>query len=104
MNITELTTETFDAAIASSTKPILVDFWASWCGPCKMLSPVLDQIAEEMADSATIMKVNQEQYPELAVRFGVTALPTLIVFNNGQPTTTITGLKSKAFIQAALTA
>ncbi len=104
MNIAHLTPATFDAAIADTTKPVLVDFWAEWCGPCKMLAPVLDQIAAEMADSATITKVNQEAYPELAARFGITALPTLIIFKNGQPVTTISGVKSKAFIQAALAA
>lgn len=100
-----LTNETFDAAINTTTgQPVLVDFWAEWCGPCKMLAPILDQIAGEQAGSATIAKVDIDAHPELAERFGIRAIPTLIVFKNGQPVNTITGVKSKAFIEAALAA
>lgn len=98
-----LTNETFDAAISSS-QPVLVDFWAEWCGPCKMLAPILDQIAEQQQGVATIAKVDIDAHPELAERFGIRAIPTLIVFKNGQPVSTITGVKSKAFIEAALAA
>ncbi|MBB5036578.1 thioredoxin [Prosthecobacter dejongeii] len=100
-----LTNETFDAAINNAAgQPVLVDFWAEWCGPCKMLAPILDQIAGEQAGTATIAKVDIDAHPELAERFGIRAIPTLIVFKNGLPVNTITGVKSKAFIEAALAA
>ena len=104
MKTTSLTAETFDATLTSTDQPVLVDFWAEWCGPCKMLSPILDQIAAEQAGRAVIAKVDTEAYPELAARFNVRAIPTMIVFKNGQPVTTITGVKSKGFIEAALNA
>ncbi len=104
MKPTSLTAETFDATLTSTDQPVLVDFWAEWCGPCKMLSPILDQIAAEQAGRAVIAKVDTEAYPDLAARFNVRAIPTMIVFKNGQPVTTITGVKSKGFIEAALNA
>lgn len=104
MKTQSLTSETFDQVIGNTDKPVLVDFWAEWCGPCKMLAPILDQIAEQQDGSATIAKVDIDAHPELAERFGIRAIPTLIVFKDGQPVTTITGVKSKAFIEAALAA
>jgi thioredoxin 1 len=104
MKTTSLTAETFDATLTSTDQPVLVDFWAEWCGPCKMLSPILDQIAAEQEGRAVIAKVDTEAYPDLAARFNVRAIPTMIVFKNGQPVTTITGVKSKGFIEAALNA
>jgi thioredoxin 1 len=100
-----LTPETFDAAILNSHgQPVLVDFWAEWCGPCRMLAPILDQLAGEQAGSATIAKVDIDAHPELAERFGIRAIPTLIVFKDGKPVNTITGVKSKAFLESALAA
>ncbi len=104
MKTQSLTSETFDQVIGNTDKPVLVDFWAEWCGPCKMLAPILDQIAEQKAGAATIAKVDIDAHPELAERFGIRAIPTLIVFKGGQPVTTITGVKSKSFIEAALAA
>ena len=97
-----LTTETFDATLASTDQPVLVDFWAEWCGPCKMMSPILDQLATEQAGRATIAKVDIDAFPDLQARFGIRAIPTLIVFKNRQPVNTITGVKSKGFLEAAL--
>jgi thioredoxin 1 len=99
-----LTSETFDTTLASTDQPVLVDFWAEWCGPCKMMSPILDQLAAEQAGRATIAKVDVDAYPDLQARFGIRAIPTLIVFKNGQPVNTITGVKSKGFLEAALAA
>lgn len=99
-----LTTETFDATLSSTDQPVLVDFWAEWCGPCKMMSPILDQLATEQAGRATIAKVDVDAFPDLQARFGIRAIPTLIVFKNGQAVNTITGVKSKGFLEAALTA
>ena len=99
-----LNSQTFNDAIAATDKPVLVDFWAEWCGPCRMLAPILDQIASEQGDRATIAKVDIDAHPELADRFGVRAIPTLIVFKNGQPVNVITGVRSKSFIESALAA
>jgi len=99
-----LTTETFDATLSNTDQPVLVDFWAEWCGPCKMMSPILDQLATEQAGRATIAKVDIDAFPDLQARFGIRAIPTLIVFKNGQPVSTITGVKSKGFLEAALAA
>jgi thioredoxin len=73
----------FDEFISSHPKPILADFWAEWCGPCKMMGPVLDGLAKEWKDKVTIIKVNSETKPHLAQRFGISSIPTLILFKNG---------------------
>ena len=103
MNTQALNPQTFDSTIAGPT-PVLVDFWAEWCGPCKMIAPVLDEIAAEQAGKSIIAKVNIDDAPELAARFGITAIPTLIVFKNGQPVRTLRGVQSRRDINAALAA
>ena len=79
-----LTSENFDAAIRNTDKPVLVDFFATWCGPCRMLAPVLEQLAAEHADTLTVGKVNVDDAPDLAARFGVVGIPTLILFRAGK--------------------
>lgn len=102
MNTQTFNQENFDSAIAENTSPVLVDFWAEWCGPCKMITPVLEEIAAEQKGKSVIAKVNIDESPELAARFGITAIPTLIVFKNGQPVKTLRGAQSRREITAAL--
>ncbi|MBQ1684377.1 MAG: thioredoxin [Clostridia bacterium] len=96
MEIT-LTKENFDAEIGGDT-PILVDFWASWCGPCKMLMPIIDQIAKEAGDSYKVGKVNVDEQGELAMRYGIQSIPTLIVFKNGEEVNRSLGVRPKGAI------
>lgn len=101
-NIANLTDATFDEVINSSTEPVLVDFWAEWCGPCKAVAPILDEIATEQAGRVRITKVNVDENPSTAQRFGVMSIPTMLVFENGQQTQKIVGAKPKAAIMKEL--
>ena len=83
MAAAKLTTENFEQEVLKSEVPVLIDFWAPWCGPCRMLSPVIEEISEE-AEGFKVMSVNTDDEPELALRFGIRAIPTLIVVQNGQ--------------------
>ena len=100
----EITTAAFDAIVAGSDKPVLVDFWASWCGPCRALGPVVDQISEEMADRLTVYKCNVDEEGELAQRFGIMSIPTLILFKGGEAAHTMVGSMPKADLVAELEA
>src|ERR1039457_529450 len=82
--IVTLTQDNFDAEVLKSSTPVLVDFWAEWCGPCKMIAPVLDELATEFRGKAKIGKVNIDEHQGLATQFGVRAIPTLLVIKNGQ--------------------
>ena len=83
MSVVTITKENFEAEVVKSDKPVLVDFWASWCGPCKMLSPVVDEVAEQSDGSFKVGKINVDDQGELARKFRVMSIPTLIVFKNG---------------------
>lgn len=97
MAVIELTKENFEAEVLKSDKTVLVDFWASWCGPCRMLSPVVDEIAEERTD-IKVGKVNVDDEEELAMRFGIMSIPTLIVFRGGEVKKQTMGVQPKAAI------
>lgn len=94
-NVITVTSENFESEVLNSEKPVLVDFWASWCGPCRMLSPIVDEIAEEV-QTIKIGKVNVDEQQDLAGKFGVMSIPTLILFKNGQSVNKSVGAKSKA--------
>ena len=101
MSVQTITKENFDEIVLHSDKPVLVDFWAEWCGPCRMVSPIVDEIAEER-DDITVGKVNVDEQGELAVRFGVMSIPTLLVFKGGELAQTAVGARPKDAILALL--
>ncbi|MEY4993644.1 MAG: hypothetical protein RIS82_766 [Actinomycetota bacterium] len=94
----DVTTASFQADVLSNTKPVLVDFWAEWCGPCRMVSPILDQIAEEYADKIEVVKVNVDDEPALAQQYGITGIPALQVFKGGAVVKSMVGAKPKQIL------
>ena len=90
-----ITSENFDRTVMQSEKTVLIDFWAGWCGPCRMLAPIIGEIAEEYADTVTVGKINVDEQPQLAAAFGVESIPTLIAFKNGVPLGALVGLQTK---------
>lgn len=104
MNIVELTKDTFEAEVQQANVPVIVDFWAVWCGPCRAQGPILEQLAQELGDKIKICKVNVDEQPELAVRFQVASIPTLLFVQPGKPAKTLIGLHTKEQILEALQA
>ena len=100
----QITESNFEAEVINSTVPVLIDFWATWCGPCRMISPIVDQVATEMAGVAKVGKINVDEAGALATRYGVKNIPTLIFIKNGQEVDRVTGATSKDNIIAKLKA
>jgi thioredoxin 1 len=97
-----LTTDQFEQEVLKADVPVLLDFWAPWCGPCRMLAPTVEEIAEEYDGRAKVCKVNVDEEEELAIRFGIASIPTLLVFRNGQLADTKVGFVPKEEIEAML--
>jgi thioredoxin 1 len=97
MSALQLTKANFESEVLESERPVLVDFWAPWCGPCRMVSPIVDEIAEE-TEEAKVTKVNVDEQPELAAKYGVMSIPTLLVFKNGKLANKAVGARQKSAI------
>jgi len=94
----ETTDQTFEVDVINSSKPVLVDFWAEWCGPCKQIAPILDEISEEKGDSLEVVKINIDKNPEIPTKHGIRGIPTLILFKDGKPVSTKVGALPKSAI------
>ena len=101
-NIIELDSSNFESTISDSSVPVVVDFWAPWCGPCKSIAPILEELASEFGESVKITKVNVDNNSEIATKYEIRAIPTILVFRNGEIVETIVGLTSKDDLKAKL--
>jgi thioredoxin 1 len=97
-----ITTSQFDAEVLDSETPVIVDFWAEWCGPCRAVSPILEQIAEERADELRVVKVNIDEEPELQQRYGILSIPTILLFQGGEPKAAAVGAQPKRMLERSL--
>ncbi|HEV7279043.1 MAG TPA: thioredoxin [Pirellulaceae bacterium] len=101
-NVTEFNQSNFESEVLNSDQPVLVDFWATWCGPCRQIAPVIDQLADENAGKAKIGKVDVDSNRDLAIKYGIQSIPTLLVFKQGQVVDKMMGVQSKNRLQSAL--
>jgi thioredoxin 1 len=97
-----VTTTEFDTEVLQSETPVIVDFWAEWCGPCRAVSPILDQIADERSGEVRVVKVNIDEEPELAMRFGILSIPTIVLFKGGEPAAAAIGAQPKRMLEQSL--
>ncbi|UOE43394.1 thioredoxin [Agromyces larvae] len=104
MTARAVTEATFDQEVLQNEKTVMVDFWAEWCGPCRAVSPILDQIATEHADKLDIVKLNVDENPQLAIKYQITAIPAMKVFKGGEVVQTVIGAKPKPALEADLAA
>lgn len=95
MSVAETTDASFDADVLKSDKPVLVDFWAPWCGPCRQVSPIVDEIGSEYADKIKVVKINTDENPRTAAAYGITGIPTLNVYSGGELVKTVVGARPK---------
>ena len=100
--IIEVSDAEFEQTVLQSNKPVLVDFWAPWCRPCQMLTPVLNELAEEYGDKLTIAKVDIDQYPAIASKYSVMTIPNMFIFKDGKPVSNIVGFKPKSQLKQSL--
>jgi thioredoxin 1 len=100
--VTEITDLNFDAEVLQSSEPVFVDFWAPWCGPCRMIAPIVEQLAEENPGSIKFAKVNVDESPNTAGGYGVNSIPTLVIFKNGQEIERLVGVQPKRRLQEAI--
>jgi thioredoxin len=98
----ELTVQNWEKEVLKSEKPVLVDFWAPWCGPCRMQGPLVEKLAEEVGERAVVGKLNSDEHPEIAARYGIRGIPTLIIFKGGKPAKGFVGVTSIPNLKAAL--
>jgi thioredoxin 1 len=101
-NVNKVDQSNFDEKVLKSARPVLVDFWAEWCGPCRALAPVLDEVATELGEKVTVVKINVDENGDLAQQYGIRGIPTMIFFKNGQAAKTLVGLQPKEEIKKSL--
>jgi thioredoxin 1 len=99
---TDVTESSFEQEVLQSDKPVIVDFWAEWCGPCHAIAPVLDRIAEERSDEVKLVKVNIDEEQELAMRYGIASIPTVVLFKDGEPAAAAIGAQPKQALERSL--
>ena len=103
-NVVEITDANFEQQVTNSVGPVLVDFWAEWCGPCRMLAPTIEELATEYEGKVTVGKLNTDENRDVAVKYGISAIPTIILFNKGEVAQKLVGLSAKKDLKAAMDA
>ena len=102
MSVLKITSENYEQEVLNADKPVIVDFYADWCGPCRMMSPIINEIAEEKADTVKVGKVNVDENQDLAMEYGVMSIPTIVILKNGKVEKTFVGVRDKNEILAAI--